>query len=620
MSGALADVAGPTPPPAFALLHRQHTAPDVVDVLIGTAETVDRTACLPVPRGGGEVLAVLPYRQLTEVGLPCRDDGAPILTLRVDRREQVTPDEVAAALPDAPVRLRNGAFDLTDAAYAALVMAVQRDQIGTGAGSNFVLRRSYRATVGGWDPAVALALFRRLLSVTTGAHWTFLIHTPFRTFLGASPERHVGLHAGVVTMNPISGTYRYPPGGPTAHGVLRFLADGKETNELYMVVDEELKMMSRMCDRGGWVHGPYLRQMRNLAHTEYVVEGETALDSHDVLRHTMFAPTVIGSPLRSAADVISRYESTGRSYYAGVAALIGEGSIDSVIMIRTAEVDSAGQLRLDVGATLVRDSAPDREAAETAAKAATLLDALNYPADGAVDRTVPQIGNTAAVRAALSRRNGPLSPWWMSPPDRRSADRPLLGRRILIVDAEDGFTAMGRTLLASLGADVVVRRFDEDLRPDDFDCVVAGPGPGDPRDHRDPRIVRLQDLLTERLGDGLPTLAVCLSHQILCAALGIPVRRRAVAQQGVQRRVEVCGRSELVYFYNTYAAFADSDRITTRYGTVSVDRDAASGEVHALRGRTFAAVQFHPSSVMTPNGRGILRDLVGGLLTTRVPS
>ena len=78
-------------------------------------------------------------------------------------------------------------------------------------------------------------------------------------------------------MNPISGTYRYPPAGPHPPGVLDFLADRKEADELYMVVDEELKMMARICSGGGRMLGPDLKEMARLAHTEYLIEGRTEL-------------------------------------------------------------------------------------------------------------------------------------------------------------------------------------------------------------------------------------------------------------------------------------------------------------------------------------------------------
>ncbi len=126
----------------------------------------------------------------------------------------------------------------------------------------------------------------------------------------------MSLDDGVAVMNPISGTFRYPRGGPTVSSVLDFLADGKETHELYMVLDEELKMMSRVCD-DAHVVGPHLKEMAHLAHTEYRIVGRTARDVREVLRETLLAPTVTGSPVQSACRVIAAFEPGGRGYYSG---------------------------------------------------------------------------------------------------------------------------------------------------------------------------------------------------------------------------------------------------------------------------------------------------------------
>jgi phenazine biosynthesis protein phzE len=282
-------------------------------------------------------------------------------------------------------------FDVDDDAYAETVRRVVADEIGTGEGANFVMKRSFTALLPDFDSAAALSFFRRLVEREAGAYWTFLIHTGERTLVGATPERHISVHDGNAVMNPISGTYRYPSSGPDLNGVLDFLADEKEADELYMVVDEELKMMGRICPAGGRVRGPYLKEMARLAHTEYFIEGRTDRDVRDILRETLFAPTVTGSPLESAARVISRYEPQGRGYYSGVAALIGRDAaggrtLDSSILIRTADIDADGRMRIGVGATLVRHSDPASEVQETRAKAAGLLAALG---DASPSGTVP---------------------------------------------------------------------------------------------------------------------------------------------------------------------------------------------------------------------------------------
>ena len=75
-----------------------------------------------------------------------------------------------------------------------------------------------------------------------------------------------------------------------------------------MVLDEELKMMARVCAGGVQVTGPRLKEMARLAHTEYLVTGRSDRSPLELLSETMFAPTVTGSPLASACRVIARYE------------------------------------------------------------------------------------------------------------------------------------------------------------------------------------------------------------------------------------------------------------------------------------------------------------------------
>ncbi|MFE4059990.1 chorismate-binding protein, partial [Streptomyces sp. NPDC059096] len=326
--GLLDAVTGPTPPPSFALLHRPEAGgAGLIDLLVGEVTEVATTADLPLPPEGGrdrhELLALLPFRQIGERGYEHYDDGEPLLVMAVTGQSALPVDEVLDRLPDVPIDVRDSGFTTEDEEYADTVRQIIANEIGTGAGSNFVIKRAFTATIGGWSARTALTLFGRLLRHTSGAYWTFLIHVDGRTFVGASPERHLTLDEGTAVMNPISGTYRYPPSGPSRDGVLDFLADRKEANELYMVVDEELKMMSRVCDGGAHVVGPRLREMAHLAHTEYFIEGRFDGDVRDAVRETLFAPTVTGSPLESACRVIAKYETEGRGYYAGMAALLG---------------------------------------------------------------------------------------------------------------------------------------------------------------------------------------------------------------------------------------------------------------------------------------------------------
>ncbi|MCT2593323.1 anthranilate synthase family protein [Streptomyces sp. N2-109] len=626
--------------PPFALLRRRTPGRDgnTVEVLVGEVREVSRLADLPTGDEGRGALALVPFRQIAERGFATRDDGTPLAVLVPDETYELPLQDVLHELPQHRVQVSEGAFDVDDAAYEEIVRRVVTEEIGAGEGANFVIRRNFEGVVHGFSRADALALFRRLLSEEQGAYWTFLVHTGDRVLVGASPEVHVRMSGGTAVMNPISGTYRYPPEGPSTEGLLEFLADRKESEELSMVVDEELKMMSVIGDHGGVVVGPRLREMAHLAHTEYELRGQSSLDVREVLRETMFAATVTGSPVENACRVIKRYEPTGRGYYAGALALLGESdgaqTLDSPILIRTAHIDTAdGRLRVPVGATLVRASDPAAEVAETHAKAAGVLTALGVreaPAGGVRPRA--RLAGDPRVQAALAARRTGLAPFWLRMQEH-SAER---HGHALVVDAEDTFTSMLAHLLRVCGFGVTVRRYDEPgLREAALahpGPVVLGPGPGDPRDVADPKMRFLRGLTRELLaGHRQGVLGVCLGHELIAAEMGsaelpfagsgsgsagavpgLELVRKARPYQGAQERIDLFGQPETVGFYNSFTARCDEAAVTELAPLgVELSRDPDSGEVYALRGPGFAGVQFHPESVLTLNGARVTAGLLG---------
>ncbi|WEO97934.1 anthranilate synthase family protein [Streptomyces sp. FXJ1.172] len=604
-------------PRPFALLRRRTPGRDenVVELLLGPVSSRERLADLP-----DEGLALVPFRQIRERGFDVRDDATPLLVLTPEQSYEIPLEEALERLPAHEVRVEDGGFDVDDEEYAETVGRVLAEEIGRGEGANFVIRRTYGGRIPGFGRADALALFRRLLAGERGAYWTFVVHTGDRTLVGASPEVHVRMSGGTVVMNPISGTYRYPAQGPTPEHLLSFLADGKEIEELSMVVDEELKMMCTVGDMGGVVVGPRLKEMAHLAHTEYELRGKSSLDAREVLKETMFAATVTGSPVQNACRVIERYETGGRGYYAGALALLGRDcggaqTLDSPILIRTADICAEGQLRVPVGATLVRGSDPAGEVAETHAKAAGVLAALGVrPARPRAERERPRLADDPRVRAALDGRRASLAPFWLRMQERL----PAVEGHALVVDGEDTFTAMLAHVLRSGGLEVTVRRYDEPgLRAAVLGhqgLMVLGPGPGDPCDLADPKMRLLRELTATVLREHRHgVLGVCLGHELIAAELGLDIVRKEVPYQGAQTSVDLFGRQETVGFYNSFVARCDEDaaRELAAHG-VEVSR-SGSHEVHALRGPGFAGVQFHPESVLTLNGAAIVRELVGRL-------
>lgn len=181
--------------PPFALLRRRTPGRDhdTVEVLIGAVHEAGLLAELPVREL--PTLALVPFRQIRERGFDVRDDGTPLTVLATEEAYEVPLAEALAALPDHPVHVAGGGFDVPDEEYAATVERVIRDEIGRGEGANFVIRRTYRGRIDGFGRADALALFRRLLLGERGAYWTYVVHTGSALWSGPAPRSTCGCPA-----------------------------------------------------------------------------------------------------------------------------------------------------------------------------------------------------------------------------------------------------------------------------------------------------------------------------------------------------------------------------------------------------------------------------------------
>ena len=339
-------------------------------------------------------------------------------------------------------------------------------------------------------------------------------------------------------MNPISGTYRYPPAGPTL----------PERDGLPRRPQGDRRALHGRR-RGAEDDGPDLRPRRPGGRP--VPEGDgparahrvlhrgptAAATSRDILRETMFAPTVTGSPLESACRVISRYEPQGRGYYSGVVALIGRDARgDADPRLRDPHPHRRHRPRpagcgIGVGATLVRALRPGVGGRRDPGQGGRPARArCSGPAPGPLRR--------ASRRPAprWTRRNATIAGFWLDGtptgprPRRPGAGRPpRAGRRRrghLHRDARPPAARAGPD-----GDGPPLRRAVRRSTATTSSCW--GPGPGDPRDSRPPQdrapAARPSDACSP---SDRPFLAVCLSHQVLSTRLGLDLRPPGRAQPG----------------------------------------------------------------------------------------
>jgi anthranilate synthase component I len=199
--------------------------------------------------------------------------------------------------------------------------------------------------------------------------------------ISSSPERLVQIQNGRVHTRPIAGTR--PRGADAASDrqlAAVLLSNEKERAEHVMLIDLERNDLGKVCV-GGSVRVDEFMSVETYAHVHHIVSNVSgALRSDvspvDVLRAVFPGGTITGCPKVRCMEIIAALEGCGRGAYTGSLGYIGrDGSADFNILIRTMSSDASG-VSFRAGAGIVADSDPNRELAETRAKALGLLQAL----------------------------------------------------------------------------------------------------------------------------------------------------------------------------------------------------------------------------------------------------
>ena len=185
---------------------------------------------------------------------------------------------------------------------------------------------------------------------------------------------------------------------------------------------------------------------------------------------------------------------------------------------------------------------------------------------------------------------------------------------ILVIDNYDSFTFNLVQYFGELGAEIEVRRNDkvtiseiEDMAPE---RIVISPGPCTPNE------AGISVDMVRDLGGKIPMLGVCLGHQSIGQAFGGRVIRAPYLMHGKISRIHHDGKSVFKGL--------DQDFVATRYHSLIVEKDSlpdeleisattADGLIMGLRHKEHPVhgVQFHPESILTENGKTMLRNFLG---------
>ncbi|MGH3213395.1 MAG: anthranilate synthase component I [Trebonia sp.] len=403
--------------------------------------------------------------------------------------------------------------------------------------------------------------------------------------VGASPEMYVRVTGDRVETCPISGTIaRGTDPLEDAANIATLLGSAKDESELTMCTDVDRNDKSRVCVPGSVkvIGRRQIEMYSRLIHTVDHIEGRLrpGFDALDAFLTHMWAVTVTGAPKTWAMQFIEDNETAPRRWYGGAVGKIGfDGSMNTGLTLRTAHI-SGGIAAVRAGATLLYDSDPLAEEAETYIKARALIETLHES----------------------ERKVAPVVP--AAP----AAGRPL---RVLLVDHQDSFVhtlgdyfrqhdAEVTTLRAGFRAEML-----DSLAPD---LVVLSPGPGRPSDFN------CDDLLSELDARNLPAFGVCLGLQAMVEHAGGELSLLPEPQHGKPGLIVVRGRTSLF-------AGLPPEFTAARYHSIYAEEQAVKGgftvtaalsSTDGRRGVVMAiedeaagrwAVQFHPESILTAAGR-----------------
>ncbi len=225
--------------------------------------------------------------------------------------------------------------------------------------------------------ACDMALYRRLKASNPGPFAGFAAFGD-AAIVSSSPERLVRVRGGIAETRPIAGTM--PRDGDDEAVRRRLLGHPKERAEHIMLIDLERNDLGRVC-RPGTVEVDEVMALETYSHVHHIVSNVRGLlrdgiTPGDVLRAVFPGGTITGCPKVRCMAIIAELERTGRGPYTGSMGYVNrDGSLDVNILIRSF-VRRGRSLSLRAGAGIVADSDPEREVAETRAKARGLLLAL----------------------------------------------------------------------------------------------------------------------------------------------------------------------------------------------------------------------------------------------------
>lgn len=454
---------------------------------------------------------------------------------------------------------------------------------------------------------IILAMYKKLLK-NKWAYMTYLFNTDENVFLWASPERHLSIENDKVTMNPIAGTMWKWNFLDFYERLSKFLSDKKEIDELSMVIDEELKMMLKISKN--WkLDYPLLKESWAVIHTHWLLIWDTIKwkSMMENLRQTLFAPTLVWWPIKSAFEIIKKYEDCSRKYYGWVFWIYDEDFLDTAIVIRSAIIDKMQKtLSVRAWAWVVKDSIASSEANETIIKANWFLWAINSSQINTswyLDSL--SLEQRVEIEKILENRKTKLSKFFMQ--ESKDIDysiEAIKWKSFLLINSWDDFVYMSAYMIEKMWwiTKVIENKDYKEEMEKSYDIVVLWPWYWDINDENDPKMLNLLGIASRLTQNNTKLLWICLWHQAISKALWYEVKKQENISQWEQMKVSIWWEEKTMAFYNSYSPVYKEDEI---------EKDVFKQDrVLTLKAKNIASIQAHPESIMSIDWFEVLKDMI----------
>ena len=302
--------------------------------------------------------------------------------------------------------------------------------------------------------------------------------------------------------------------------------------------------------------------------TGVIRDDKDAVDAVDAI---LPAGTLSGAPKFRACQIIEELEQSKRGIYGGAIGYLDfAGNLDTCIAIRLVYKKN-GEICIRSGAGIVADSVPEKEFEECCNKA-------------------------RAVRAGHQAGRGGTG-------------------MILLIDNYDSFSYNLYQLIGSVYPDIRVIRNDdctvEEIEAMQPAALILSPGPGRPED------AGICIPAIRYFAGKIPILGVCLGHQAICEAFGGTVTYAKQLMHGKQKQIrqtmekpDLCRHAGDIFWQRGIIRWRQRRKRFRRSCVVTAESE--DGEVMAVEHRNdpIFGLQFHPESVMTPEGKKMIENFI----------